>query len=198
MPPGPSQQRPRIALLLMMVTIAACGLLATLIVPRHAARNVQTQSGRPRCQSNLHQIGLAILLYQNDHAGVYPNTLDELLEEQISSAAFVCPDSNDTASGGATTQEVAADFHRAGHLSYIYIGKGLTDKTVTDDMVVIYEPLTNHSGAGMNILFGDGHAEFFNAAIGAQVITAANTGQHVRMKGGVVTAVQPATTSATN
>jgi prepilin-type processing-associated H-X9-DG protein len=146
------------------------------------------------CASNMHQIGLAILLYQNDHQQNYPNTLEELLEEQITPAVFICPSSNDTASAGATTQAVAADFHASGHLSYIYLGKGLNDKTADPDIVVLYEPLTDHAGDGMNILFGDGHAEWFTATVGKQLIAAAATGQRVKIDAGVVSTAPIATT----
>ncbi len=151
------------------------------------------------CASNMHQIGLAILLYQNDNGGVYPPSFDEMLEnEPITPAVFICPASNDTAGQGATTQAVLADVHKPGHLSYVYIGQGLTDKTVTDDMVVLYEPLANHGGVGMNILFGDGSAQWFDATVGAKVIAAAGTGRRVHLSStGVVTTTPMITTKPT-
>lgn len=113
------------------------------------------------CASNLHQIGLGILLYQQDHGGRYPDTLGELVElEGISPACLTCPAADDEPATGPTTRAVVADLVAGGHLSYVYVGRGLTDNTVADDTVVCYEPLANHSGAGMNVLFGDGHAEW--------------------------------------
>ncbi len=129
----------------------------------------------------MHQIGLAILLYQNDHAGAYPNSVDEMLEEPITAEVFICPASTDTPSTGATTQAIAADFHKPGHLSYIYLGKGMNDKNTSADMLVLYEPLANHSGDGMSALFGDGHVEWIDAKLAAKVLAAVATGQRVRV-----------------
>ncbi len=47
------------------------------------------------------------------------------------------------------------------HLSYVYLGNGLTSATVNNDTLVAYELPENHQGDGMNLLFGDGHAEWF-------------------------------------
>jgi prepilin-type processing-associated H-X9-DG protein len=43
----------------------------------------------------------------------------------------------------------------------VYVGKALTEKTATEKTIVAYEPLENHGGQGVNVLFGDGHVEFF-------------------------------------
>jgi prepilin-type processing-associated H-X9-DG protein len=182
------------------LSITGLGTLVglSLFFPIH---RVYEESPRAGCCSNMHQIVLAILLYQNDFGGVYPPSVDELLEnEQITPSVFVCPSSNESAAAGPTTQAIIADLHKPGHLSYIYIGQGLTDKTADPDMVVLYEPLTNH-GDGMDMLFGDGHAEWFNATVGANVIAAAATGRRVHVSSaGVVTTtpVIAATMPATN
>jgi prepilin-type processing-associated H-X9-DG protein len=161
---------------IVIVAIALTGLLliAILLPPLTKVRGT---SNLQECASNMHQIGLAIILYQNDHNQNYPNSLPELLEEQITPGAFVCPSSNDTASTAATTQAIAADWSKPGHLSYIYVGKGLNDKTATADTVVLYEPMSNHAGDGKNVLFGDGHTDWVNATVGAKIIAAAATGK---------------------
>jgi prepilin-type processing-associated H-X9-DG protein len=46
------------------------------------------------------------------------------------------------------------------HLSYVYVGNGLTTSTVDGNTLVAYEPPDNHQGDGMNMLFGDGHCEW--------------------------------------
>jgi prepilin-type processing-associated H-X9-DG protein len=159
-----------------VIVMAAAGmLLMYVLIP--SQNSPQSLANRAECLSNMHQIGLAIILYQNDHNLSYPNSLPELLEEQISPAAFVCPSSNDTPSNGATTQAIAADWSKPGHLSYIYVGKGLNDKTATADTVVLYEPMSNHAGDGKNVLFGDGHTDWVNATVGAKIIAAAATGK---------------------
>jgi prepilin-type processing-associated H-X9-DG protein len=93
----------------------------------------------------------------------------------------VCPSSKDTASTGATTQAIVVDLKASGHLSYIYIGKGLSDKTVTSDTVVLYEPLADHGEMGMNVLFGDGHVGLLDGKLAAKVIAAVSAGQRVKV-----------------
>ena len=116
------------------------------------------------CASNLRQIGQAILLYSNDNNGQYPPDFQTLLlTEDIPSECFVCPSTNDTRATGPTTQAVANNLTAGGHLSYIYLGKGMNAKTISPDTVVAYEPLNNHANQGSNVLFGDGHVEFVAA-----------------------------------
>jgi len=124
------------------------------------------------------QIGLGAIMWANDHAGQFPDDLDTILEHQdLSPQAFICPSSKDTAASGPTTQATLANLHRTGHLSYIYVGKGLTTNSPLD-AVMLYEQPNNHadddmsvtsefkSGEkvhGMNVLCVDGHAEWLNA-----------------------------------
>jgi prepilin-type processing-associated H-X9-DG protein len=133
-------------------------------------------SPRAKCVSNLHQIGLAILLYQQDHGGQYPDTLGRLTEtEQIGPDVFVCPESNDQPSTGPTTRAIS-DEVTAGpaghHCSYVYIGRGLTDKTVTPTTIVAYDAPDDHGGDGGNALYGDGHVDWLNKADAAKVLPA--------------------------
>ena len=119
---------------------------------------------RVKCVSNLHQIGLGLILYANEHGGMFPNTLDELVDaEGLTANVFVCPASTDNPSTGSTTQQIVADLHGNGHLSYVYLGQGTTAADVAPDMVMVYEPMSNHSGDGMNVSFADGHAEWIDA-----------------------------------
>ncbi len=134
-------------------------LLATLFMPGWGGYATEG-AYRVQCGSHLRQIGQAIMLYAIDHQGRYPNTFGELLEEDVTSFAFVCSSSKDTpAAAGPTTQATAANLHAGGHLSYIYLGKGITGVPPAK-MVISYEPLANHNNKGMNVLFGDGQVAF--------------------------------------
>ena len=135
-------------------------------------------ANRVKCGSNLRQIGQAIMLYANENQGRYPDKLGDLMDQDIYTAFFICPESNDEAAvPGPTTQASSANIHAGGHLSYIYLGKGLTG-TQPATMVIAYEPLSNHNNTGMNVLFGDGHVEFFHVPAATTLIAELNAGQN--------------------
>jgi prepilin-type processing-associated H-X9-DG protein len=111
------------------------------------------------------QIGFAIASYAYDHGSRFPDDLDTILEtEDVTSAVVICPSGNDVPMGVPTSQPVGTKFLTSGHVSYIYVGKGLNTQTATPDVVALYEPLGNHTNAGMNVLFGDFHVEWLTAA----------------------------------
>lgn len=154
-------------------------------------------ANRAKCQNNLRQIGAAIQIYQSQNAGTYPPSFDELLQAGLLEPAnLVCSESNDEPAYGPTTRAILADLHRPGHLSYIYLGQGLTNLTATADVLIAYEPITNHGGSGMNLLFGDGHAEWWDAKNSPQITTAAATGKCVHLSRGKVWITPKMPTSA--
>ena len=115
---------------------------------------------KPRGSKTLRRIAM----YANDHHGRYPDDLGTLfLNEDLDARVAICPNTNDVPAIGPTTQAVVTSMLTPGHLSYVYLGKGLTDATATADVVVLYEPLSNHSNEGMNVLFGDGHTVWLTA-----------------------------------
>jgi prepilin-type processing-associated H-X9-DG protein len=145
-------------------------------------------ANRVKCASNLRQIGIAILLYANENHGHYPDSVDQLLLTQdITSPVFVCPSSKDAAATGATTQAVATNLHTGGHLSYVYLGKGMTNDAAATT-VVAYEPLSNHSNAGCNVLFGDGSVRFIAQPQAGQLIKQLEAGQNPSGANGATTA----------
>jgi prepilin-type processing-associated H-X9-DG protein len=131
-------------------------------------------ANRAKCASNLHQIGLGIRLYTNDHHGVYPDSFATILrEEQLTPSVFVCPSSNAEAASGDTQADIIAKMSTPRFCSYVYLGNGLTTATAKDDMVICYELPENHQKDGMNMLFGDGHAEWMNMAAAKSLIAKA-------------------------
>ena len=139
-------------------------LLPSLCRPRETANRV-------KCASNLRQIGQAITLFAQGHGGAFPPSLAALpATEDITSEVMVCPSSPDEKATGADTAAViaaltAAETNAPEHqhcLSYVYVGQALTVKSVTDTTVVAYEHLENHDNDGTNVLFGDGHVEYFS------------------------------------
>ena len=155
-------------------TIAAVFAVLLLIVGSYG----RSIANRVICGSNLRQIGQAISLYANENQGRYPDKIGDLMDQDITTAVFICPASNDTdAVPGPTTQASSANVHAGGHLSYIYLGKGLIG-TQPATVVIAYEPLTNHNNPGMNVLFGDGHVEFFHVPAATTLIAELNAGQN--------------------
>jgi prepilin-type processing-associated H-X9-DG protein len=164
----PSQPRSRFRYLVWAVGILVVGgMLVSVMLP--SLCRSRESANRIKCASNLRQIGQAIALYAQEHAGQYPPSFAVLLSTQdITPELVTCPSSNDEKSDATDTAGIVADLTAAetnapGHkhcLSYIYIGQSLTEKTATPTTIVAYEPMENHDKDGVNVLFGDGHVEF--------------------------------------
>ena len=135
-------------------------LLISILLP--SLCRAREPANRVKCSSNVRQIGQAILLYANDNGGNYPDMLEQVLATQdITAECFVCPSSNDEKAPGDTPQEMAKNLSAGHHLSYIYLGKALTTHS-PPETPVLYEPIDNHDNDGSNVLFVDGHVEWFN------------------------------------
>jgi prepilin-type processing-associated H-X9-DG protein len=155
------------------------GLLALLFLISVFSTPLNRSHTEPRVKSasNLRQIGQGILLYCNDHGGAFPDTFQAiLLDGDITSDVFVSPMGSDTRAVDPTMQATADQLTEGGHLSYVYLGRGLTTKTVTDDTIVAYEKLSI-AGYGANVLFGDGHVEWRDAAFVAKIVDRAASGK---------------------
>ncbi|HEV2296155.1 MAG TPA: DUF4190 domain-containing protein [Tepidisphaeraceae bacterium] len=170
-------------------------LIAAILFPS-LGRSRET-ANRVKCASNMRQIGLAVMLYSNEHAGAYPDTIEKLLLTQdITGEVFVCPSTNHTKATGNTAQEIVDDMAAGGHLSYVYVGKGMTNSIpmdVAQVTVVAYEPLSNHNSAGANMLFADGHVEFIPKAQAVQMIKQVEAGQNPPSVGTLTGTGKPAT-----
>ena len=154
-----------IVLLMFVSGIAATGIthqtawLATS--PRPIISYSRERTNRVHCASNLRQIGQGIVLYANDHGGRLPDDLSLLvLHADLDPGALVCAASIEERATGNTTEEVAANSLKREHCSFIYLGKGLVFPA-SDDLILAHEYDENHEGAGMNVLFGDGHVDWF-------------------------------------
>ena len=166
----------------LVVLLFACGIAAVGITHQTAwlARSDQPMFGyrgreranRVKCASNLRQLGYAILLHAKENGGRFPHTLEQiLLSQDITSEIYVCPSSNTDRAPGKTAEEQFAHLHR--HNDYVYHGRGLTTATPNAaTRPIACEPLVNHRGDGMNILFADGHVEWFDSAKAADVMRA--------------------------
>ena len=145
----------------VMILGGAINLLATPILIRletdRMAHDYGISHAVTRCASNLRLIGQACLLYSNDHRGRYPPGIAEMFADPnlLEPEYIACPLSDDT------PVRTVAELAEGGHVSYVYVGGGLTSETATPETVVAYERPTNHddSGLRLHVLRGDGRIE---------------------------------------
>jgi prepilin-type processing-associated H-X9-DG protein len=131
---------------------------------------------RVKSASNLRQIGQAILQYTQDFKGQYPDSFGTiLLNEDVTSSVFVSPSRSETPAQGPTTQAAADQLADSAHVSYVYLGRGLTSSTAKPEDIVAYERPVDPNG-GANVLFGDGHAEFIDGILIGKIAGRAASG----------------------
>ena len=71
--PKSKSGRPGFTMIEMLTVIAILAILAGILFPVFAT--VKKNVYKATCTSNLHQIGVALKLYRDEHNGVYPETL---------------------------------------------------------------------------------------------------------------------------
>jgi prepilin-type processing-associated H-X9-DG protein len=181
-PPPPKSSGSKVALIVLAcvigVGVVVCGCMASILLP--SLNRAREMANRVKCASNLRMIGQAIQMYANENGGMFPDSFERvLLTQDLTSGEFVCPSSSDTPSPGATNVSQAPALSKGGHLSYVYVGKGMTSRILTSPnagrTVLAYEPMTNHRNDGCNVLFADGHVEFVPAAQAQALISRAGT-----------------------
>jgi hypothetical protein len=124
-------------------------------------RGWRSQTVRVVCQSHMREIGRALRLYADENGGSLPDDLRPLVRnETLDPFHLICPGSDDDESApGATPQERADHLLDGGHCSYVYLGKGLS---FGDGRAVLVEPLENHEGIGLNVLYGNERVEWLD------------------------------------
>lgn len=151
-------------------------LLVSILLP--SLNRAREQANRIKCASNLRLIGMSVQVYASANGGKLPDTLEQLVASgELAPDALVCPTSNDTIAPGATPQAQAASLATPGHLSYVYLGKGL-DHRANADVIIAYEPPSNHRNDGMNVLYADGHVEFKGKNVAGNIISELEAGQN--------------------
>ena len=137
---------------------------------------------RFHCAMNLRQIGQAMLLWSNEHDGRYPDRIEQLLDvEGTTAEIFVCPAVGDPPATGPTTRDVADQLTSGGHLSYVYLGKGLT-RSADGEVVLVYERPGNHAGefggGGVHMLTGDGNVKWVHELEAERLIAELKAGHN--------------------
>ena len=162
-------------------TILVPALMTSILLP--ALNRARETANRVKCASNERQIGLALLMYANEHNQKYPPDLGTLVKaEDLNPAVFVCPDSHTEVPPGLTHDQ-QADWTNV-HADYIYLGNGLGNG-VPAEQILVYEKPGAHSGQGMNLLYGDGHVEWQNTGEAMREIDAQQKKIHAGEGGGL-------------
>ncbi len=136
----------------VLIVIVAL-LVASIFVP--SGGHSRRQANQIKCASNLRQIGQGIQLYAQANLGFFPPDLQTLAATQpLGLSVMICPSTSDQ-----TPANIGA-ISAAGRCSYIYVGANLTSKADPSCILALEDP-ANHNLEGGNILFADGHVEFF-------------------------------------
>jgi prepilin-type processing-associated H-X9-DG protein len=152
--------------------------LAPLAGLNKGIRQARQGARMAQCASNMRQIGQGVLLYANDNNGKFPPKLGALIEAgHVPASIFVCAHTSDTPAPGDDLKTQAKNLEAGGHLSYIYLGQNL-DMNSPDDAVVVYEKVGNHGNQGTNVLFKDGHTEWYDATATATLMAELNAGHN--------------------
>ncbi|MDB5318618.1 MAG: hypothetical protein JWN40_249 [Phycisphaerales bacterium] len=159
--------------------IAEQALLVSILLP--SLNRARETANRVKCGSDMRQIGMAIMLYANENKGKYPPDLGTLIKTQdITAEVFVCPSGNNQFPRAANLAMDDQVKWVNEHSDYIYLGAGM-NVTAGAETILLYEKPGAHGGQGMNILYGDGHAEFQQMPYAMQAIEK----QKANKKGGV-------------
>ena len=155
---SPEIRKRNLRAILLLILVGSGGLIVGIC---STTNSVKETVNRRNCAFNLHNIGLALLQYANEHDGTLPTTLDVLLSTtNISPVNFVCMSSNETPATGPTTQALVANFETPGHLSYIYLGKDMLADILDPKFIVAHDKPDNHRYDGITVLYGDFSCEF--------------------------------------
>jgi len=149
------------------------------------SRSARHLENRALCQGGMTLIGCMLREYANDHGGRYPGSLRALVADGClrviapnSLEVFVCPASKDRPGQGSTSGELASRLSEGGHLSYVYIGQGvsLSDPSDPEDTPLLYDEGPNHEGQRY-VLFADGHARLLTDQQTSEVLARHRTKQ---------------------
>jgi len=129
---------------------------------------------RIRCMTHLREIGVTLIHYAEKHDGHFPPRLEDLLEgKALTPDTFICPSAEEDAGDDAPTQPTAQDLTtrlREGRATYVYLTPNLKYPSPTR-IPVVTEPLANHDGAGLSILYSDGSVQWHKPDEAQKILT---------------------------
>jgi prepilin-type processing-associated H-X9-DG protein len=165
---GRGRRTSQAAIVLGIVNLVLSVALVAASFP--AMSRARQQAQRIKCASNLRQISMAIFMYSNANKGFVPPDLDALMpffgSPQGAAAICTCPDA---AARGVPPATVG----KAMNYSYVYLPptvQRLAQIRSPATTVAAYEPLANHGGGSVNVVFWDGHVELLQGAAAQTMI----------------------------
>lgn len=149
-------KRARIAGILTVIS----GTIGMLIYGLHVAEELHE---RIHCANRLRNIGQAIHAYMTNPVQDAPPDLptlarDKTVREYLYDGIFWCSGAHFEFPRGEGWQD-----NMPTQAIYIYVPGLQTNTPDPEHFVVAYEQLSNHQGAGSNILLGDGHVDWWSA-----------------------------------
>ena len=146
--------------------------LISIMLP--ALNRAREQANRVKSASNLRQIGMGAILYADQHNGKFPPDLETLYKlEDLNPGVFINPRTG-TAPPPPGDANAMAKWAQE-HGDYVWMGAGKSSST-SADAIVAYEKLDEITD-GANVLFGDGHVEFFPLPAAREMIDKARAGE---------------------
>lgn len=128
------------------IAVLAIFVLPALSPPHSRARNP--------CQSNLHQIDLALSAYCFPPVSNYPLDLALLHSNDVSPRYFVCPTSGNQPGAMSNVME---------WMDYIYVAGLSSDQEYPKNLPVLIEPPLHHDKSGGNALMATHATAWFSA-----------------------------------
>ncbi|MBN1764599.1 MAG: hypothetical protein JW860_05025 [Sedimentisphaerales bacterium] len=102
-------------------------------------QRARQQAQKVICANQLKSLGMAVMIYKNDHKDMNPPNLEGLVEKaDVTPEMLQCPQSRDL---------------------YVYRGADLEDNACAE-MILAYDKLSYHNNQGRNVLWADGHVEW--------------------------------------
>jgi len=129
-----------------------------------AMNRAREQANNVKSMSNLRQIGLAAIIYANEHNGKFPDTMAELAAgSDLTAETFISPSSNKQAPPPFADPKALGQWAEQNG-DYVWVGKGLNANRAGPDEVIAHERIGLNPDGMVNAVFADGHAErLFNA-----------------------------------